>query len=182
MIRVPHAIHCLLLLIAPCALAEFAPNLPVGTGLDLLLLRVSSRYRIDLPARVYLQPYTYAEVESVLRQIDSAGGMQRLSPAEKALVERVRRRFGAEKGLVSWRKKDDDLHLKVNLDLLGDVRPGFDDSAVIRLSGIARPSIAGNYRSLSFYSGLSVWTDYRSDTLYHRSSYQPFEGVAYNLY
>ncbi len=174
--------YMLLVLTCSIAFGDFAPNLPVGTELDRLLIRLSSRYGIDLPARYYLQPYNFTDVKAFLMLLDSSDSMAELSAAEKPLLEKVKRRFGHEKGLFTWAKSRDDLCLKINLDLLGDVRPGFNDSATIKLSGSVRPSLAGNLGKLSFYSGIDVWTEYRNDTLFHPSSYQPYDGIAYNLY
>ncbi|MBN1578639.1 MAG: hypothetical protein JW913_18895 [Chitinispirillaceae bacterium] len=160
----------------------YAPNLPVGTELDRLLLRVSSRGGIDLPTRYYLQPYAFTDAEPFFALLDSAACAAKLSPAERLLLERARRRFGHEKGLFAWAKSGSDLRLKINLDLIYDIRPGFNDSATLQLFGIARPSLAGNLGKLSFYGGIAVWTEYRSDTLFSPSTYQPRDGIAYNLY
>jgi hypothetical protein len=164
--------------------ARFDPNLPVGTDLDRLLLRLSARYGLDLPAHWFMQPYSYRDAEPFLLYADSLAGAQGLSPQERQLLQKVKARYGFEKALFSHtgKNRDIDLHLKVNLGLLGDVRPGWDDSGTVGLSGVIRPSLAGNLRNLSFYSGIGVWTEYRSDTLFPKSTYQPWEGVAYNLY
>ena len=170
------------ILVCTGAYGEYAPNLPDDGEFDRLLLRVSSRCGIDLPVAWYLQPYTFTDAEPFFARIDSGNGASGLSFTERILLERARRRFGPDKGLYTWKKSSDDLHLKINLDLLGDVRPGWNDSATLQLLGIARPSVAGNIGRLSFYSGIAVWTEYRSDTLFPKSSYQPRDGLSYNLY
>ncbi len=167
-----------------CTYAGYNPNLPTDTNFDRLLLRIAARYGTELPARWFMQPISYQDVEPFFRLVDSIDHAGSLSPTERRLLERAENRYGVNKaflhhtGTVSGR----DLHLKVNCQLLGDVRPGWNDSATIGLSGILRPSLAGNVGNLSFYSGIGVWTEYRSDTLFPQSSYQPWEGIAYNLY
>jgi hypothetical protein len=160
----------------------YAPNLPPDKELDRLLVRLSVRYGTDLPPQYYLQPLNYAAVNSFFARLDSSGTAGSLSGTERLLIARTERRYGAAQGLCTWSNADDDITLKANLNLLGDVRPGFDDSATMRLSGILNPSLAGNLGKLSFYSGINVWTEYRSDTLFPFCTYQPYDGVAYNLY
>jgi hypothetical protein len=164
--------------------AGYDPNLPADANLDRLLLRIAARYGTELPARWFMQPRSYRDLAPFLRLVDSIDQAGRLSLTERRLLKQAEDRYGVNKallyhtGTVSGR----DLHLKVNCHFLGDVRPGWNDSATIGLSGILRPSLAGNLGNLSFYSGIGVWTEYRSDTLFPQSSYQPWEGIAYNLY
>lgn len=164
--------------------AGFDPNLPVGTDLDRLLQRIVARNGIELPARWFIQPYSYRDIEPFIMLADSLKGEQMLSPEERQLLLRAEERFGTGKALFRYtgRNPARDLHLKVNCQLLGDVRPGWSDSLTVGVKGILRPSIAGNLGDLSFYSGIGVWTEYRNDTLFSKSGYQPWEGVAHNLY
>ncbi len=159
----------------------YAPNLPSDPDFERLAYRLSSLYGLIMPERFGLQPYTFTDASTFLQLADSSRTVSSLSICEKLLLAGASRRFGRH-GLVGWEKAGSDLHLKFNCDLLGDVRPGFGDSATLQLFGIAAPSFAGNMGNLSFYSGVRVWTEYRSDTLFSESSYQPYDGVAYNLY
>jgi len=59
---------------------------------------------------------------------------------------------------------------------------GYKDSATLSLKGIISPLLTGNAGPFSYYSGIDVWTDYRNDTIYRISPYQPFKGPPYNLY
>ena len=163
--------------------ATYNPNLPVGTELDRLILRIATRYGYNLPCRMFMQPYSYRDIEPFFRLADSLAETQSLSAEELQLLMRAKRRYGHEKAIFSYSGRNGkDLHLKVNADLLGVIRPVLDDSVTAGISGIASPSIAGNIGSLSFYSRVKVWTEYRSDTLFPQCGYQPWEGISYNLY
>jgi hypothetical protein len=173
----------LLLCATAITVADFSPNLTISPLYNRLLTRLSSRYDIVLPDRFYLQPYTWEDIAPFIALMDSSDGRTSpLSQSEHALLKRSIRRFGPEKALYRWNKNGEDLQVKINLDLLGDVRPGYNDSATLHLFGIAAPSFSGNLGDLSFYSGIRVWTEFRSDTLFPESRYQPFDGIAYNLY
>lgn len=165
---------------AGCIYGAYSPNLPVGSRLDRLMTRLSTIYGITPPHRFYLQPYSLDDAERYFELLDSSA-CGSLSATEKALLEKARRRYG-EKGLITWARPENDIRLKINLDLLGDARPSYHDSAALGVSGIAHPSLCGNVGKVSFYSGISVWTEYRSDTLFPESSYEPYNGLAYNLY
>lgn len=165
------------------AVADYSPNLPISPQYSRLLTRLSSRYGLVLPDRFYLQPYSWGDIEPFVALLDtSTDRTVTLSLAERALLKKSIRRFGPDDALFKWKKDGEDLRLKINLDLLGDVRPGYNDSTTLHLFGIAAPSLSCNLGNLSFYSGIRVWTEFRSDTLFPESSYQPFDGIAYNLY
>lgn len=180
--RIPYNYLVTVLLVIGGVSAEYAPNIPVDSELDRLLVRLAARYGVQVPARFYLQPYTWADLQPFLTLSGTGGSHVSLSAVERTLLERAVERFGTDDALLHWEKPDEDLHVKVNVNLLGDVRPGYRDSASLDLFGIFRPSLAGNLGDISFYSGISVWTEYRSDSLFPASSYQPYDGIAYNLY
>ena len=84
--------------------------------------------------------------------------------------------------MLKWSDENHKIHLNANLNLIGDIHSGANDSTTVRMKGIISPSFTGNVGKLSFYSAIDVWTEYMSDTLFQRSSYQPYDGVEYNVY
>jgi len=52
------------------------------------------------------------------------------------------------------------------------------DSNDAAVKGLLSPSLKGNIGKQSFYSGPDVLTEYRSDTIFKRSTYRPYDGVA----
>jgi hypothetical protein len=162
--------------------AEFNPNVQIKSSFEQLILRLASVYKIDLPVNYYSRPLNYQSIVFLKKQVDSLKISGFLSVQDAVLADQCFHFYGLQKGLVKWSHKTDDINLKVNVNLLGDItiKNGAKDAQALR--GIIAPSMAGNLNRLSFYSGIDVWTDYQSDTIFARSSYQPYDGLAYNLY
>lgn len=182
--RCHRCVGALLLLLSCGILAGHAPNLPLDTDVERLLLRLSVRYG-EQQWGGGMQPYSVADLERFLTAIagtDSSGHGRQLSTTEVLLIKRLQERYGVGYGLFSWVDSAGDRSFKINLGLDGTVHAGYRDSLATGLQGIIRPSLAGNLGNLSFYSGVAVWTEYKSDTLFPFSSYEPYDGVAYNLY
>ena len=173
-------LFCLVLTVQ--AESFYGPNVRPDPQIDALMLRLSTRYHLALPPSYYSQPMRTDEVAAFLAKADSLDAKGILSQQESSLVKKLKRRMDPGDGLAAWADKNEDLHLGVHLSLLGDVRAGHRDSATLDAKGIASPLLTANIGRLSFYSGLDVWTEGRSDTLYRNSSYQPYDGVPYNLY
>jgi len=159
----------------------YAPAVEPDPNLDALMLELSLRSGRSLPARYYQRPLDYRDIAAFFAGV-IADSTIRISEEERCRIVSALKRNGFEDALYHWQSDHDDVHIKVNVHLLGDVKPSVSDSAQLRLSGIVAPSFAGNLGRLSFYSGISVWTEYRSDTLFGFPSYEPYDGIAYNLY
>ncbi len=162
--------------------AEFSPNLIISSELDLFITRISTVHGIPLPEGYYSRPLNLSAVNKFFKSADSLDSSGLLSGNERALLKAAERSTGFQKGLLKWSDNDKDIHLKVNLNLLGDVLVQTKDSTGLKTKGIIGPSFLGNLGKLSFYSGIDVWTEYRSDSSFARSTYQPYDGLAYNVY
>lgn len=162
------------------AAAGYSPSLPPDPELDRLLLQLSVKSNIPLPSECAERPYNYHSVATFFSRV-LASGVQLSNPERHAIALSLKR-YGSDSGLYHWADTSQNLHLKINCNLLGDVQPGYDDSGTMQLSGIAEPSLTGSLGNISWYSGIRVWTEYRSDTLFPFCTYQPYDGVAYNLY
>jgi hypothetical protein len=173
-------------LVCLCAFGQaetlYGPNVRPDPAIDALLLRLATRYDVPLPPSFYSQPLRTNEVASFIDRIDSAAANRPLSTQESASVTRLRRRMDPADGLVAWADKNEDIHLGVHLSLLGDILAYHRDSSELHGKGIASPLLTANIGRLSFFSGIDVWTEGRSDTLFHNSTYQPYAGIPYNLY
>ena len=173
---------CVILLFCMQAQAEFCPALTIDPALDAYLYRIASRYNVPLPASFFSQPMTVCDVLLFLDKADSVGKAGLLSASEQADIRELRRRISPDNALVHWKNKKNDAHVGIRV-ILADTNAasiGAPNAGYIR--GIASPSLQAGLGPISFYSGMDVWTDYRSDTMYHRSTYQPYDGVPYNLY
>lgn len=162
--------------------AELSPNLIISTELDLLITRISTAHGIPLPEGYSSRPLNLSAINNFFKAADSLDSCGLLSANERALLHAAERSTGFQKSLLKWKNDEKDIHLKVNLNLLGDILVRAEDSTGLRTKGIIGPSFLGNLGKLSFYSGIDVWTEYRSDTLFSRSTYQPYDGLAYNVY
>ena len=125
---------------------------------------------------------TLCDVLRFLDKADSLGAAGLLSASERADIRELRRRISPDNALVHWKNKKNDAHAGIRVVLVDTnaMSLGTPNTGYIR--GIASPSLQAGLGQISFYSGIDVWTDYRSDTMYHRSTYQPYDGVPYNLY
>ncbi|MBN1603353.1 MAG: hypothetical protein JW915_17220 [Chitinispirillaceae bacterium] len=85
-------------------------------------------------------------------------------------------------GMITWNNEQKDINFRVHLSLTGDINAHVGDGAGATVKGIISPSMTGNLGRISFYSGIDVWTEYNSDVKYRQSSYQPYDGIPYNLY
>ncbi|HUI90668.1 MAG TPA: hypothetical protein VLX68_00335 [Chitinivibrionales bacterium] len=160
--------------------AEICPALSVDPAVDAVMYRLATRYALPLPASFFTQPMTVCDVLSFLSKADSLS--VRLSDAEKADIRELRKRISPDNALLHWKNKKHDAQVGVRL-VLADTNAGSfgaKDAGYVR--GTASPSLQAGLGPVSFYSGMDVWTDYRSDTMYHQSDYQPYNGLPYNLY
>ncbi|HEX7511716.1 MAG TPA: capsule assembly Wzi family protein, partial [Chitinivibrionales bacterium] len=139
-------------------------------------------YGIAAPVSLSFQPVNVAELKAFLAKVDSLTTAGELSPEEAFQIGQLRAQFVEPRRLAGWQSKVQDKSAFVNLSLLGDVDPSFRDSAALRCRGTISPGLSGNIGNLSFYSGIDVWTDWYTDTLFHGSNYQPYNGIPYNLY
>lgn len=162
--------------------AEYDPNILIDAQTDLLIKRLSTVYNIKLPEGYYSQPINYQAINTFFKIADSLNSLGILSKTESFLLKKAEWRTGYGRSLLKWSDENHNIHLKANLNLLGDLYSGANDSTTLRMKGIISPSFAGNVGKLSFYSGLDIWTEYMSDSLFKRSSYQPYDGIAYNVY
>lgn len=161
--------------------SDYAPACIADDDVDYLLYRLSARYGLSLPQNLLFHPLNTKNVESFftsMAQLDSG----RLSTSESYLISKLERYIDPHNGLVKWSNEDQDIHLRLYLNLLGDLKPSLGDQSSIVVKGILGPQLTGNLGKLSFYSGIDVWTEYRSDTLFGVSTYQPYDGLSYNLY
>jgi hypothetical protein len=173
---------CVIILFYIPAPAEFCPALGTDPAVDAFLNRVASRYNVPLPASFFAQPMTVCDVLLFLDKADSLAAAGRLLPAEIFDARMIRKRISADYGLVKWKSSKMDAHVNVRLDLTDSNSASFGAKNAQYIRGMASPALNANLGKLSFYSGVDVWTGYRSDTMYQRSSYQPYNGVPYNLY
>ncbi|MBD3346770.1 MAG: hypothetical protein GF401_17070 [Chitinivibrionales bacterium] len=166
-----------------CAYDGYAPNIRLNSELDAFLLRLSSRYDVSLPASWFCRPIHTADLFSFLSSIDSLDSAGTLSPRESFRLKRVKQRFGLQSGIYRWKNEEKETATLIHLSLTGDIQPRYSDGkGAAVLKGIINPSFTGSIGKLSFFSGVDVWTVYSSDTLYRKSSYQPYNGIPYNLF
>lgn len=162
-------------------IGEYAPNKPINTDVDHLIYRLASRYNLKLPEYQFFQPLNYAVVKSFLDTVSHEHG-NRLSSTERFLISRYECKTDPGQGRMHWSSSSRDINVKLHLNLFGDISSTFKDNSSIGLRGIISPSLSANNGRFSFYSGIDIWTEYDSDTLYKVSSYQPFDGIPYNLF
>jgi hypothetical protein len=164
------------------AWAEYCPVVKNDPFANQLLYRISCRYRLPLPVSFYSQPTSVCDVLSFLEKADSLAHAGRLSAEETEEVRQLRKMISPQNALLKWTSKQGEKNVNVRLDLLdtSSLKVGGGNAGYIR--GTLSPALYANLGRFSFYSGIDVWTDYTSDTLFKRSLYEPYDGVPYNLY
>ncbi|MFP4164386.1 MAG: hypothetical protein ACLFVE_10420 [Chitinispirillaceae bacterium] len=138
--------------------------------------RLQARYS-KTPLSFDLQPLRTQDLKNYLDSLSK----KPLSNQERYHLELLSRKLNASGGIYRYHNGEKQVNIKINLDLLGDIR-GSANSEALRGKGTLSPLLSGSIGKFSFYSAMDVWTEYRSDTLFTPSDYQPYNGVPYNLY
>jgi len=157
--------------------------------------RAYSRYGI-LPKGFHRQPMGTADF---LDYLDTLSTLP-LSDEERYTLDKLRGYLSIDKGLYGFRggaetRSDGDNNgdykgnqnqygLIINLDLNADAwsKSGGGINPRAGGRGIIGPQLRGHVGRVSFYSSLDVWTEYVYDSLFTQSTYQPYDGVPYELY
>lgn len=167
----------LLLVMTSLLCASWNPVVRRDSRLDMVMLQISSRYDQPLPVGYFQQPMRREPVVDFLRHaLDSL----ELTTGEREDVELLVQWYDGEKTLFS--RSNDNSRINLNLDLTGDVDFAVQDSFVYGAKGIITPRLDGHLGGLSFSSEFSVWTETRSDTMWYKNFYEPYEGNPYNLF
>lgn len=161
---------------------EYAPNLRNDPELIRFVHRLSTRYGLETPVSLYTLPMDAGEAAEFFHGADSLDSSGILQPSESSRLARAKSELLSRRKLFGWESPEREIRTDIHLSLLGDVRPRYVDSAGAGLKGVIRPGLTGNTGALSFFSEVDVWTEYRSDTLFRPSSYQPHDGIPHNLY
>jgi hypothetical protein len=165
---------------AYCA-AEYTPNVHIDNELIQLMHRLHATHSIPLPDDIKSQPANYSGLQRFFRDADSLINAGLLTSHEKHLVYMYQKKYSFERNRIRWANRQGDIHIKADLDLCADITVK-DDSTGTYLKGTIKPSLKGNIGKFSFYSGLDVWTEYFADSVFARSTYEPYNGVPYNVY
>ncbi len=157
--------------------ADYNPSVRIDPALDRFLSRMQARYGVS-PGDIGRQPFETIALSGTLQTLSEHTG---LSDKELNELRALSRYFDVDGGVLSWHDEHDEIHFKINLSLLGEIKGTLNDDA-LWMRGLINPRLSGNLGPLSFYSEVDVWTDYRSDMLFEPSTYQPYDGIPYNLY
>lgn len=168
----------LLMLISITTIAnDWHPNAPQDQRVELLLLRLKSRYGFSLPNSFYMKPYKMSEVSELLTEAIESGKLSSQELSEAMLINSW---YSGNKSLFG--KKGDVGSININLGVKGLVELGVKDSVVYHGIGTLNPRLNGNIGKLSFYSDMKIFTEIDSDTSWRVSSYEPYMGNPYNLF
>jgi len=177
----------------------YNPMIRPDDRINRFVQRAYSRYGV-LPKGFHRQPMGTADF---LEYLDTLSKLP-ISTEERHTLDGLRKYLSIDKGLYGFRgetvnKNGGDDHnrgagddggqqnqygLIINLDLSADAWSKFGGGIDTRLGGrgIISPQLRGHIGRLSFYSSLDVWTEYVYDSLFAPTTYQPYDGVPYELY
>jgi len=173
----------LLIILCTClpVLGEYNPSLSNNKELDQFILRIANRHAVEIPRSFYSKPMHVEEMMQFISAVDSLDSAGVLTKQESFRLKNVRKQVSAQRHLFKFRKPKIKTENYVNLSLRGDIAPYYKDQGEVHLKGVINPKISGATGKLSYFSEVSVWTEYQSDTVHPMSSYQPFDGNPYNL-
>lgn len=173
-------VFIVLILVMP-VFGGYSPALKNNTELDRFILRISNRYTVEAPRSFYSKPMHAAEVMDFLDKVDSLNAAGVLTKQETFRLKNIRKIVSAERSLFKLKKRELKTENYINLSLIGDITPYYKGQSELLLKGIINPKITGATGKISYFSEVGVWTEYRSDTAFPMSSYQPYDGNPYNL-
>ena len=161
------------------AYADYNPMMRVDSRVDEFTQRMHARYGL-LPKGAYSQPMGSADFLSYL---DSLSPMP-LTPGERYALDGLRKYLSPDNGVYGFSNDGGKYGVVINLDLTGEgwARGGGGLGARTGGRGVISPQLRGYIGSVSFYSSLDVWTEIATDTVFPPTSYQPYDGVPYELY
>jgi hypothetical protein len=170
-----------MLVVITCSTAQYTPNVRIDKELYELMLRLHAVYSIALPDDIASQPVNYSGLQRFFHDTDSLATAGKLTLHEKHLFYLYQKKYSFERNRIRWASRSEDIHIKGDLELSAEIKLK-NDSAGTFIKGTIGPSLKGNIGKLSFYSGIDVWTEYFADSVFARSTYEPYNGVPYNVY
>jgi hypothetical protein len=162
--------------------SEYCPVIPINPAIDDYFYRMSTKYSISLPQAFFSQPMTVCDVFLFLDKIDSLEKLGIISKKEAYDSKILRKRLAKETGFFSFSDKNNKSAFNLRCNFLDTNSAKFGNKNGVYIRGILSPYLNAYFENFSFGSQVEVWTDYRSDTIYHQSTYQPYDGLPYNLY
>ncbi|MDR0331739.1 MAG: hypothetical protein LBH93_08540 [Chitinispirillales bacterium] len=164
------------------AFADYNPMMRPDARVDRFVQRIYARYGL-LPEGFHRQPMGIADFAAFLDTLSKLP----ITVQERYAMDGLRGHLSLDKGLYGFRGDggtDNSYGLIVNLDLTANSWAWAGDGGDPRGggSGVINPQLRGHIGRLSFYSSLDVWTEYVYDSLFTRTSYEPYDGVPYELY
>ncbi len=173
----------------------YNPMIRIDERINRFVQRAYSRYG-RLPKGFHRQPMGTADF---LKYLDTLSTLP-LSADERYALEGLRKYLSLNKGLYGFRggaktvggdndgnedkNNKNQYGLIINLDLSADAWGKSGGGIDLRADGrgIIGPQMRGHIGRVSFYSSLDVWTEYAYDSLFMPTTYQPYDGVPYELY
>jgi len=162
----------------------YAPGIRPSPEITTFMQRLTARHRLPTPLELFMQPMNAAQIRRFLAIVDSMGLDSALSEYERSMISRLSAIATGSRAIYSWKGRKHDIEGHLRLALHGSLDPSYrfpDQQDSLFGRGTFGAGLDGALRRLSFYAGVEVWTDYNS-TPYGPSSYQPYDGVPYNLY
>jgi hypothetical protein len=159
-----------------------SPNIRGDADIDAFFLRMSSVYRCALPAGFYSQPMNAGDALAFIATVDSLDNKGKLSGQESAQLSKIKTILKFGHSLFSYTDAKRQGRVYAGFSLLDSSAVKVHDSTAFFTRALLRPHLEGSIGKFSFYSSIDVWTDHRSDSVWTESSYQPYDGVPYNLY
>jgi len=157
--------------------AFFEPNAKIDDRIDLIVRTLSARCGVAVPSGLSQQPLDFYQIRNFLSQVEES---QNLTQTDREFLEILQDKFSGKSKLFGF-EDGAAKRILVNLDLSGDIRANYKDSASLDAKGVISPRINANLGAISFYSEMDVWTQYRSDSAWYGSDYQPYNGQTYNI-
>jgi len=156
----------------------FEPNAKIDARIDRIIHSLSARSGVAVPNGIFQQPMNYEEIRKFLNAVEKS---ENLTQTDSEFLAILQKRYSGEDGFFAIKCEDGRRRILANLDLTGNIRTDFKDSARLDAYGMISPRVRANLGIISFYTDMDLWTQYRSDTVWYPHDYQPFRGQTYNV-
>jgi hypothetical protein len=140
------------------------------------LMHFSNKYDTPLPRDFYTRPCRKQPLVDFLQTLQEKAE----TSTDKILVTHLLDRIEKERTIYS---SPDTGSSQIHLNFINSGTARFTQPDSIRMygQGTVNPQLHGNIHALSFYSDISIWTEFDTDTTWKYGKYNPYEGIPYNL-
>lgn len=168
------------MLFATVIYGQYNPLWKIDREIQLFITQTARKYDVSMPRDFNRQPLGVKTLIEICNRLDSLD--MYLTSGERERLLDIRNVLHGERRLYTYKNKKISTENYLNVNLIGDMYYSNVKQNNIGTVGIINPTLRGNLGSISYFSEVSVWTEFRNDTIFPVHNYEPFNGNPYNLF